>query len=320
MESEIFERAQAILTNRRKMAESENEARINEINQKIPQIREINDVLFNTGKELISIISNSKGQDVSDKIEQLKQYNLGAQAMSRKLLSEHGYPEDYLDMHYTCPVCCDRGYKGNRYCECFKSLCGKLAADELNNSSQLELSSFNNFSLSYYSGEDYTAMKGILEHAQQYAATFSTSSKSLLMFGQTGLGKTHLSLAIANIVLSKGFSVVYDSTINILRKIEQEHFSRDHLSDMIDLVMSTDLLILDDLGTEYESSFYNATIYNIINTRLNRNKPTIISTNLNFNDIERRYDKRVMSRIVSNYTCCEFKGNDVRRQKRKNKS
>ena len=313
---EIFEKAQAILTNRRMKAVSENEMRISEINSKIPQIREINDVLFNTGKELISIISQGKGQDVSEKIEQLKHYNLGAQAMSRKILSEHGYPEDYLDIHYTCPKCCDTGYNGGKFCDCLKTLCGKIAADELNKNSQLELSSFDSFSLTYYSGEYYTAMKNILEFVKHYAETFSSSSRSILMFGQTGLGKTHLSLAIANTALKKGYSVIYDSAINILRSIEKEHFSHEHSSEMIDLVMGTDLLILDDLGTEYETPFYNATIYNIINTRLNRNKPSIISTNLDLPGIGRRYDKRVMSRFVSTYSCLEFKGEDVRLQKR----
>ncbi len=318
MDSEIFDKAQAILTNRRMKAVSENESRIREVNERIPQIREINEVLFNTGKELISIISNGRGQDISEKIEQLKQYNLGAQAMSRKMLAESGYPEDYLDMHYTCTKCSDTGYNGSRFCDCFKTLCGKLAAEQLNQSSQLKLSSFDSFSLTYYSGENYTAMKNILEYTRQYAATFSLDSKSILMFGQTGLGKTHLSLAIANSVLQKGYSVIYDSAINILRSIEKEHFSYEHSSEMIDLVMNTDLLILDDIGTEYESNFYNATVYNIINTRLNCGKPTIISTNLDFDGIARRYDKRVMSRIVSMYACLEFKGKDVRLQKRTN--
>lgn len=319
MESEIFDKAQAIMTNRRMRAISENEKRISEINQKLPQIREINEVLYNTGKELISIISEKNSTDVKQKIEQLRQYNLGAQDMSRKILAANGYPEDYLDIHYTCNICCDTGYNGSRFCSCFNRLCGKLSADELNKNAQLKLSSFDSFSLMYYQGEDYQTMKKILEYTHQYASTFTPDSGSILMFGRTGLGKTHLSLAIANTVLEKGYSVIYDSAINILRSIEKEHFSREHSSDMIDLVMETELLILDDLGTEYETPFYNATIYNILNTRLNGSRPTIISTNLDFDGIKRRYDERVVSRIVSAYKCLEFQGEDVRLQIARNR-
>lgn len=320
MESEIFDKAQAIMTNRRMTAISENEARISEINSKVPQIREINEVLYNTGKELIKIISDKNSVDAEKKIEQLRQYNLGAQEMSRKILAANGYPEDYLDIHYTCPICCDTGYNGSKFCSCFNRLCGKLSADELNKSAQLKLSSFDTFSLTYYQGEDYQTMKKILEYTRQYAATFSAKSSSIFMFGRTGLGKTHLSLAIANTVLEKGFSVIYDSVINILRSIEKEHFSREHTSEMIDLVMETELLILDDLGTEYETPFYNATIYNILNTRLNCGRPTIISTNLDFSGISRRYDERVVSRIVSAYKCLEFHGEDVRLQIARNRN
>ncbi len=320
MESEIFDKAQAIMTNRRMTAISENEARISEINSKVPQIREINEVLYNTGKELIKIISDKNSVDAEKKIEQLREYNLGAQEMSRKILAANGYPEDYLDIHYTCPICCDTGYNGSKFCSCFNRLCGKLSADELNKSAQLKLSSFDTFSLTYYQGEDYQTMKKILEYTRQYAATFSAKSSSIFMFGRTGLGKTHLSLAIANMVLEKGFSVIYDSVINILRSIEKEHFSREHTSEMIDLVMETELLILDDLGTEYETPFYNATIYNILNTRLNCGRPTIISTNLDFSGISRRYDERVVSRIVSAYKCLEFHGEDVRLQIARNRN
>lgn len=318
MDSEIFDKAQSIMTYRRTSAVSQNEMRIREINEKIPQIKEVNDALFNTGKELIRIITQEKGSDINNKIEQLKNYNLGAQAMSRKLLVDNGYPENYLDIHYSCTRCNDTGYNGNQFCDCFKKLCGKLSADELNKNAQLKLSSFDTFSLSYYKGDDYFTLQRILEFTRQYAETFTPEAGSIFMFGRTGLGKTHLSLAIANKVLEKGYSVIYDSAINILRNIEREHFSREHTSDMIELVMNTELLILDDLGTEYETQFYNATIYNIINTRLNSGKPTIISTNLDFAGISRRYDERVVSRIVSVYSCLEFKGEDVRLQLRKN--
>lgn len=319
MNSEIYDKAMSVLVNRRTKAVSENDMHIQEINEKIPQIREINNVLFNTGRELIRIISEGRTSETENKINQLKRNNLQAQEMSRKLLAANGYPEDYLDIHYSCNKCSDTGYCDGVYCECLKKLCGRLAADELNKNAHLKLSGFDTFSLSYYKGDDYFNMQKILEFAKQYAETFKESSNSIFMFGKTGLGKTHLSLAIANRVLDKGYSVIYDSAINILRNIEREHFSREHSSDMIDLVMTTDLLILDDLGTEYETPFYNATIYNIINSRLNSGKATIISTNLDLSGIKRRYDERVVSRIISVYTCLEFRGDDVRLQKRQEK-
>ncbi|MBQ8297414.1 MAG: ATP-binding protein [Ruminococcus sp.] len=318
MDSEIFDKARAIMTNRRMKAVNENENRIREINEKIPQIREINNQLYNTGKELIKIMTSGQGAAVTEKIEQLRQFNLGAQMMSRQILVSNGYPENYLDLHYSCPKCQDTGYFNSEFCDCFKKLCGSLAASNLNRNAQLQLSSFDTFSLSYYKGEDYFTMERIFNFAKRYAETFNANSESILMFGKTGLGKTHLSLAIANKVLERGYSVIYDSIINILRSIEREHFSREHSSDMINLVMDAELLILDDLGTEYESAFYSSTIYNIINTRLNSGRPTIISTNLDFAGIRRRYEERVVSRITAVYTCMEFKGEDVRFQLKQN--
>lgn len=314
MDSDIFDKAQTIMTQRRIRAVNENEMRIQEINDKIPQIREINTQLFNTGRELINIMSSKNKIGINQKVEQLKQFNLGAQVMSRQILASNGYPEDYLDIHYNCPQCQDTGYSNGEYCSCFKKLCGSLSATQLNKNAQIKLSNFDTFSLSYYKGDDYFTMERIFGFAKRYAETFNSSSESILMFGQTGLGKTHLSLAIANKVLEKGYSVIYDSIINILRNIEREHFSREHSTEMISLVMDTELLILDDLGTEYETPFYNSTVYNIINTRLNSGKPTIISTNLDFSGIRRRYDERVVSRITAVYTCMEFKGEDVRYQ------
>ena len=317
MDNDIIAQAERILTQRRNSAFAENERRISEINSRIPQIREINDRLSSAGRELISLISAKDGRDISDKIEALRNDNLGAQAMSRQLLAANGYPEDYLDVHYVCPVCHDTGYAGGRYCECFRQLCGKLSAEEFNKKTQLGSAGFDTFSLSYYQGDDYRIMDNILRFSRNYAETFTRNSGSILMLGRTGLGKTHLSLAIADTVMKKGYSVIYDSAVNILRSIEREHFSREHSTETIDLIMDCDLLILDDLGTEYESTFYTSTIYNIINTRLNRGKQTIISTNLDFDGIAKRYDERVVSRLTSVYTCLQFSGEDVRLQKKR---
>ena len=316
MNEEIYDKARAILSQRRISAISENDRRIQEINDTIPEIREINEALFNTGKELIRAVTSHEGDDIQAKIEQIKRDNLSAQDMCRKLLVSNGYPADYLDIHFTCPVCSDTGSNGTQICDCLRQVYGKLMAESFNSNAQLRLSSFDTFSLSYYSGDDYFTMKRILEYCKRYADEFSQDSGNILMFGKTGLGKTHLSLAIASEVMKKGYGVLYDSAINILYKIQKENFSYSSDSEMLDSVMTVELLILDDLGTEYENKIYNSTIYNIINTRLNRGKPTIISTNMDFKQIAERYDERVVSRLTSMYTCMEFRGEDVRLQKK----
>lgn len=320
MNVNIMEEAFSVMKNRRARAEYENDRRISEINDRIPQIREINMQLYNTGRELIKIMMSKDKKDSAEKLKQLESFNLGAQSMMRQLLSANGYPEDYLEIRYTCSKCNDTGYSEGKLCGCVKKLCGSLAASELNKNAQLQLSSFDTFSLSYYKGEAYQTMSRIFDFAKRYAENFSTNSESILMFGKTGLGKTHLSLAIANRVLERGYSVIYDSIINVLRNIEQEHFSREHSSETIKHIMDAELLILDDLGTEYETGFYSSTIYNIINTRLNSGRPTIISTNLDYMGIRRRYDERVVSRITAVYTCMEFKGEDVRYQMKQQSS
>jgi DNA replication protein DnaC len=232
----------------------------------------------------------------------------------------HGYPENYLDVIYKCPDCHDTGYAKGTFCHCLLALAGKIAAKELNQTAQIQLCQFETFSLDYYRGQKtekgsdcYQAMKKILHYCQHYAEHFNQNSPSILMFGKTGRGKTHLSLSIASVVIEHGYSVLYDSVINFLRRIEQEHFGKsDEDTNTMELLLTCDLLILDDLGTEFDSAFYQSTIYNLINTRMNRSLPTIISTNLDYNGISHRYEERITSRIFATYFNLCFVGSDVR--------
>lgn len=324
MNEMIFNEAMRTVSNRRIRAREENERRYDEINRRIPEIAEINGQLAQTATKILDICQ--KGESIEKRLEALKRQNLEAQALSARLLEAAGYPADYLDMHYTCEKCQDTGYFEGVYCDCLKKLIASLGITRMNENAQLKLSTFDQFSLEYYRGKTdeqggdcYLTMQDILRACRRFAQEFDPKeSPSLLFYGRTGLGKTHLSLAIAAEVLQGGHEVIYDSVINLLQQVEREHFGREKSEvDTLSLLLSVDLLILDDLGTEFDTPFYVSTVYNIINTRLNRGLPTIINTNLDLMSIRRRYEERIVSRLFAVYECMHFIGTDIRLMKKK---
>ena len=133
--------------------------------------------------------------------------------------------------------------------------------------------------------------------------------------GDAGLGKTHLSLAIVSAVSAKGFGVVYGSAQNLFSAAEKEHFSYGGETDAIDSLLNCDLLVIDDLGTEFYSPYTASLFYNIINSRLLSRRPTVINTNLSFDELEKRYSARITSRFIGSYDMKKFIGNDIRQIK-----
>ena len=150
--------------------------------------------------------------------------------------------------------------------------------------------------------------------ALNYAKNFTKSSKSILMKGETGLGKTHLSLAIANEVINKGYSVVYVSAPDILSKLEREHFSygSSKEQEIMQSLLECDLLILDDLGTEFITQFSSTAVYNLFNSRINLCKPVIINTNFGVKELEQNYSQRFVSRAKATCDVLNFIGTDIR--------
>lgn len=222
--------------------------------------------------------------------------------------------KDYMPL---CALCNDTGYNGTKLCSCTLKRAKEMAFSALSAEMPLEESSFESFSLDYYTDSNHKAtMKKIFDFAKKYAENLNSSSGSVLFFGGTGLGKTHLSLAIASAALEKGMGAVYSPAQNLLHKLEKEHFSRSADTHILEDVNECDILIIDDLGAEFATSFTQAAIYNIINTRLLLGKPTVISTNLTIEELAERYTPRVASRIIGSYALKEFCGNDIRQQKR----
>lgn len=313
MNSEIYNKAHDIMRERRSKAIEANDSRINTIYAEIPEIRELNTLLFSTSREVLNVIA--KGGNIS--FEDIKKKNLATQDKIKYLLVSNGYSPDYLDIHYKCPKCSDTGYINNNFCDCMTKLFGELMVEKINIDSHIALTKFDDFDLKYYSGNDLCTMTKILNFARNYAENFDMYSESILMSGNTGLGKTHLSLAIADTVIRKGFAVIYDSAVNIFGKIERERYSEENFKNILDTMLDADLLIIDDLGTETETKFCNSMFFSIVDTRINRKKPTIISTNLNIGEIAKRYDNRMGSRLSTMYINLYFLGDDVRLQRRK---
>lgn len=301
------------VADRRIHAQEEQEQRCQKIEKEIPEIAEINRTLFETTFRIM------QGEDIN----LIKKQNFQAQQHCAHYLAKHNYPTDYLDVHYSCPKCNDTGYVENGlYCDCVLKLASHYAVAEMNEKAQIRLSTFEQFSLRYYqepgATKYFSYVQSVLRFCQEYARDFSLRSPSLLFWGKAGTGKTHLSLAIVTEVLAKGYNVIYDSIGNLLSRIESDHFKNnaDPEKDTLQVLLNADLLVMDDLGTEFQSSFSLATIYTIVNTRLNRNLPTIISTNLDLSEDEltTSYKNRIASRLMSCYKTVQFVGVDVRQK------
>ena len=222
---------------------------------------------------------------------------------------------------FKCKKCDDTGFVNNKKCDCVNKLAKKLVLQSLNEHMPLSTQNFNNFDLNYY--PDKATESGISpkEHAEQiynnlknYANNFTINSDNIFLTGSVGLGKTHLCMSIINVVTEKGYGVIYGSAQNLFSLIEREHFSSGS-GEKLDAMLNADLLVIDDLGTEFLSAFTASVFYNIINTRINNRLPTIINTNLSFKELEERYSARISSRIVGNYKFHALYGKDIRQIK-----
>ena len=318
---EIFRAAEEELARRRNHARMQKIQRRREIEEKVPEVLRLEDKIANAGLRAARLVLQS--DHVEEEMQRLAQDNLELQKQMDRLLIQHGYPADYLSEHPFCSKCNDEGYCGGKRCECFETLLRQEAFRRLNELTPLEPSDFATFRLDYYSDEPgpngvspRRQMEDIYHYCLQYADTFTQSSRSILFQGATGLGKTHLSLAIAKAVIDKGYGVIYGSVQNLMGRLEEEHFGRSGQPgrDSEQSLLSCDLLILDDLGTEFTTSFVTSCIYNIVNTRQLAGRPTIISTNLTLKELEQKYTERFASRIMGGYERLVFLGKDVRQQ------
>lgn len=303
--------AKAEIEQRRLDAISTAEERNLELGLDHPEIKKIDAELSGTG--LLIFKTACMGGD----IEAVRARNTELMAQRRALLVKLGYPEDYTDVHYTCSACSDTGFVGTKMCNCLKQL---LITKNIKSSGMgklIDKQSFENFSLELYKNnpDNLARMQRNLKIAKAFADNFASHHDNLLLIGTTGTGKTHISTAIAKVVISQGFDVLYDSVQNIVNDFEKDKFKSGYSpsESASEKYLECDLLIIDDLGAEFITQFSISALYNLINTRQNKGLSTIISTNLSAGELAGKYEGRIYSRIIgADYTVLRFEGDDHR--------
>ncbi len=315
----IYTKAEQTLRTRREQAQRLADMHRREFLAKYPQLRDIENEMKNAALEVIKNVGANGGNvDVSV----VAKKNLEAQKKRKELILSAGYPEDYLDVPYTCKKCNDTGILNGKLCECHLALLQQLSVGELSCSPVLARSTFDTFDVNFYSDIKDRAvgyspreyMRGCYEMLKAYAENFSDDSNSFFFCGGTGLGKTHLALAVLNKVTSKGFSVYYNTVSKIVKQLKNESFGRSD-SSLEEEINSSDLIIIDDLGAEFSSEFGNASINELICDAILNGKALIIISNLSVGELEARYGQRLTSRLNS-FEVLEFKGEDVRQIKK----
>ncbi len=249
----------------------------------------------------------------------------------RLLLTGAGYPENYLEPIYDCPVCQDTGYVGTEKCKCFIEQMINSLYMQSNLKNILSKENFDTFSMEYYSRElvagrqfsPYDNMSKIIQKSHQFIDRFELMKNqrgNILIYGETGLGKTFLTNCIAKELLDKNHSVLYLSSNELFENILAGYFMQQkfELEDLYKYIYNCELLIIDDLGTELTNSFVQSQLFEIINKRELSGLSTLISTNLAMKQLRDKYSERIMSRIVANYTVFNIYGDNIRYQKRKN--
>lgn len=282
---------------------------------------EIDRALAETGLRIFKAGCDGE-ENLRQKIEDIRAEHDAIMGAKRMLLKKMGLDEDYTDVRYECKKCLDTGFIDTKMCECMKKALIYEGFYSSGLGALIEKQSFDNFSFKYYEGADLEKMKYNFHAAREYAEGFSDkTTENLLLLGGTGLGKTHISTSIAKTVIENGYDVLYDSAQNIITAFEHDRFRRgygDNTPDESEKYFNCELLIIDDLGTEVSNSFSVACLYNIINTRINKGMPIVINTNMNQKIMLSRYDERISSRLLGEFTILLFSGEDVRKLKVEN--
>ena len=309
--------------------------RIEEVYEKIPEMKELNN---STGSVAVSRYKESLKSGILS-INDLKTDIDSIKNKKEELLLSAGFPKDYMEITYDCKDCKDTGYIDGKKCHCLQLKIRKLLYAQSNLENILSKENFENFSFDYYDnktilpGQNMTNaayMEGVKRFCEKFAdkyfkintsknavdtASDENDRRNIIFSGNTGVGKTYLSNCIAKVLLDRYYSVIYLSAKELfeaLVKVKMEKSEDQKYLLLIEEVYESDMLIIDDLGTELSNHFTTTEFFHIINRRVNTEKSTIISTNLSLDEMRDIYSERVTSRIRKSFMYIRLFGNDIR--------
>ncbi len=317
--SDAFKKVMDDFSVKRAAAIDEAEKRLDDVVKKCPEIKMIDVALAGTGVAIMEAIG--QGRDgIEERIEKIRKNNEELQQQRADCLALLGLMSDHTEPKFECTLCKDTGYdESARLCKCFKKALTIETCKRSGLGRLVDIQTFDSYSLDYFKDniDVYDKMSEIFKQCKKYAEKFSPESKHLMLVGDTGLGKTHLSTAIAGRVIERGFDVCYDTATNIFSSFENERFGKQNSKFAIptERYFDCDLLIIDDLGTEPVTQFTVSSLYNLINTRSMNEKQVLLNTNLTKDEIKKKYGDRIASRLIGEAIILQFVGNDVRLQK-----
>ncbi|NLG02663.1 MAG: ATP-binding protein [Clostridia bacterium] len=290
--------------------------RMDEVYAKIPEYEELTKQISRTSLECgINSINGNP-----DAIKTLRDNIAKLVRRKKELLLEHGYPQDYLEPIYQCPLCKDTGYIDRKKCRCLNQAIIQILYSQSNIMNVLDQENFDNFSYEYYNQTEAERIRVIVDQCKSFIKNFDQDYQNLFFYGNVGVGKTFLTNCIAKELLESGHSVIYFSAFQLFDILAKYTFHAQsgtfELERMHDHIFNCDLLIIDDLGTENTNSFVASQLFLIIQERDLRQKATLISTNLSLENLANQYSERTFSRIYGFYQIFKFDAGDIRLKKK----
>ncbi len=298
------------------------EKRKQTIYAKVPAIRELDEQIATVSVQQARLLLDGD----THALDGLKQQISNTQRLRLQLLQEAGFRAEDLTEDYVCPDCRDTGYIGNTRCHCFRQAAIDLIYTQSNIRTILETENFDTLSYDYYDDTERDPSTGrtplanarlAVRACHAFIDSFDTEFQNLFFYGSTGVGKTFLSNCTAKALMDQGHSVLYFTSFQLFNILEESKFGKDtQAREQQEDLFACDLLIIDDLGTELANSFTVSQLFLCLNERLLRRRSTIISSNLDLDQLFDTYSERNFSRIISNYTLLKLTGADIRLKKK----